>query len=63
MGARILTTNGHTHALLTALAALALSVAMAAGIADTWPGPSPFIAAALLALGVSVIRVANANGA
>jgi hypothetical protein len=59
MGARVLITNGHTDALLTALAALALSVAIAAGIADTWPGPSPFIAAALIAVGVSVIRVAE----
>lgn len=63
MGARVLTTTGHTDAMLTALAALALSVAMAAGIADTWPGPSPFIAAAVIAVGVSVIRVAQPDGA
>jgi hypothetical protein len=43
--------------LLTALAALAMSVALAAGIADTRPGPAPYIAAALLAAGISVVRV------
>jgi hypothetical protein len=63
MGARVLTTTGHTDALLTALAAFALSVAMAAGIADTWPGPSPFVVAALIAAGLSILRVAESDGA
>jgi len=44
-------------ALLTALAALALSVGMAASLVDVSPGPAPFIAAALIALGVSFVRV------
>lgn len=63
MGARILTGSEHAGALLTALVALALSVAMASGLADAGPGPAPYIAAALIALGVSVIRVAEPNAA
>jgi hypothetical protein len=50
-------------AVLTALSALALSVAMAAAIGDTSPGPAPYIAAALLAAGISVVRVAESNAA
>jgi hypothetical protein len=56
MGARVLT-GTEPGAVLTALAVLALAVAMAAGMADAAPGPAPYIAAALVALGVSVIRV------
>jgi hypothetical protein len=62
MGARVLIDN-EPAAVLTALAALALAVAMASGLADTPPGPSPYIVAALIALGVSVIRVPKTNGA
>jgi hypothetical protein len=50
-------------AVMTALAAFALSVAMAAGIADTSPGAVPYIAAALLAAGISVMRVPETNAA
>jgi hypothetical protein len=62
MGARVVTASA-PDAVVTALAALALSVAMAAGIADTEPGPSLYVAAALIASGVSVIRVAEKSGA
>jgi hypothetical protein len=48
-------------ALLTAIAALVLSVGMAAGLADVSPGPAPFIAAALIAAGVSFVRVRGAG--
>jgi hypothetical protein len=44
-------------ALLTAIAALALSVAIASSLADVSAGPAPFIAAALIALGVSFVKV------
>jgi hypothetical protein len=50
-------------AVLTALAALALSVGMAASLADVRPGPTPFIAAALIALGVSFVKVRTSSGA
>jgi hypothetical protein len=50
-------------ALLTSLAALALSVAVAASLADVSPGPAPYVAAALIAGGVSFIKVRVANGA
>jgi hypothetical protein len=65
MGARVLTVS-EPATMLTALAALALSVAMAAGVAETGPGPSPYIAAALIAAVISVLRVpdsAETNGA
>jgi hypothetical protein len=62
MGARVLT-DDDPAAVLTALAALALSVAMASGLADTPPGPSPYIVAALIALGIAVIRVEIPSGA
>jgi hypothetical protein len=45
--------------LLTALAALALAVGMASSLADVSAGPAPFIAAALIAAGVSFVRVAT----
>ena len=44
-------------ALLTAVAALALSVGMVASLADVSPGPAPFITAALIAAGVSFVKV------
>jgi hypothetical protein len=62
MTARVLG-QAERAAVLTALVALALSVAMSAGIADTSPGPAPYIAAALLAVGISVVRVAETNAA
>jgi voltage-gated potassium channel Kch len=60
--ARVLT-PGEPPAVLTALAALALSVAVAAGAADTSPGPALYVLAALIAAGVSWMRVGAADGA
>lgn len=60
--ARVLTPS-EPPAVLTALAALALSVAAAAGAADTSPGPALFVLAALIAAGVSWIRVGEVDGA
>jgi hypothetical protein len=62
MAARVVTETRHA-AVLTALAALALSVAMAASISDAGTETAPFIAAALIALGVSVVRIREPNGA
>jgi hypothetical protein len=63
MAARILTESEHAGALLTALVALALAVAMASGLADAGRGPAPYIAAALIAVGVSVVHVAEPHAA
>jgi hypothetical protein len=60
MGARLLMTDCEPAAALTALVALALSVAIGSGISDTGLGPSPYIAAALIALGISFIRLPEA---
>jgi hypothetical protein len=60
--ARVLTPS-EPPAVLTALAALALSVAVAAGAADTSPGPALYVLAALVAAGVSWIRVGEVDGA
>jgi hypothetical protein len=62
MAARVIT-DTETNGVLTALAALALAVGVAAGMADVGIGASPYIAAALVALAVSVVRVAEPNGA
>jgi hypothetical protein len=62
MAARVLT-DTETNGVLAALAALALAVGVAAGMADIGIGPSPYIAAALLAIAVSVVRVTDTNGA
>ncbi len=62
MGARILTET-KPPALLTALSALALSVAMVSGMSGAGAGPSPYIAAAVVALGVSVVHAAGPDGA
>ena len=62
MGARALTAT-ESGAVLTALAALALAMALMSGIADTGPGPAPYVVASLIAAGVSAIRVAQPNGA
>jgi hypothetical protein len=56
MASRVVT-GSDTGTVLTAVAALALSVGVASGMADTGAGQSPYIAAALIAIGVSVIRV------
>ena len=60
--ARVLTPS-EPLALLTALAALALAVAAAAGVADTSPGPALYVLAALVAAGISLIRVGELDGA
>jgi voltage-gated potassium channel Kch len=60
--ARVLTPS-EPPAVLTALAALALSVAVAAGAAATSPGPALYVLAALIAAGVSWMRVGVADGA
>ncbi|MDQ6876355.1 MAG: hypothetical protein M3082_01390 [Candidatus Dormibacteraeota bacterium] len=62
MAARVLTA-GDTATVLTALAALALSVGVASGMADTGAGQSPYIAAGVIAVGVSLIRPRTLNGA
>ena len=62
MAARVLTPS-EPPAMLTALVALALSVAMAAGVADTGPGPALYVLAAIVAAGISVIRVGEVDGA
>jgi hypothetical protein len=56
MGARML--GGRDPAVvLTAVAGMALAVAMAAGLGATPPGSAPYIVAALIAAGVSVPRM------
>jgi hypothetical protein len=50
-------------ALLTAIAALALSVGMVASLAAVNPGPAPFVAAALIAAGASFVKVREPSGA
>lgn len=62
MGARVLT-SGEPATLVTAVAALALSVAVAAGVAGTSPGPALYVVAAIVAAGISFVRVEAANGA
>jgi hypothetical protein len=62
MAARLLIPT-EPAAVLTALAALALSVAVAAGAADTNPGPAVYVLAALVACGISLIKVREPNGA
>jgi hypothetical protein len=61
MAARILT-DSRPASVLTALAALALSVAMASRMSDTSVGLSPFIAAAVIAIGVSVLHIPEPDG-
>jgi len=48
---------------LTALAALALAVAVAAGVAATSPGSALYVLAGIVAAGISLIRVGEADGA
>jgi hypothetical protein len=60
--ARVLTPSD-PPAVMTALAALALSVAVAAGVAGTGPGPAVYVLAAIVAGGISLIRVSEFDGA
>ena len=62
MGARVLTAS-EPAVVLTALSALALSVAVAAGVADTSPGPALYVLAAIAAGAVSLLRLREPNGA
>jgi hypothetical protein len=61
MAARVLTPS-EPPAVLTALAALALSVAVAAGVAASSPGPAVYVLAAIVAGGISLIRVRQIDG-
>jgi hypothetical protein len=58
MGARMLTARD-PGALMTAVAAMALAIATAAGLATTAPGLAPCIVAAVIAAGVSALRVSE----
>jgi hypothetical protein len=60
--ARVLTPS-EPPAVLTALAALALSVAVASGVAGSGPGPALYLLAAIVAVGISLIPVAEVDGA
>jgi hypothetical protein len=62
MGARLLTGIDPKVA-LTAVVGMALALAAAAGLATDAPGPAPYIAAAAIAAGVSVLRVAEPHAA
>lgn len=62
MAARVLTPS-EPPAVLTALAALALSVAAAAGVAGTSPGPAVYVLAAMVAVGISLVPVRELDGA
>jgi hypothetical protein len=59
--ARVLTPS-EPPAVMTALAALALSVAVVAGVAGTGPGPAVYVLAAIVAGGTSLIRVRGIDG-
>ncbi|HEY2599305.1 MAG TPA: hypothetical protein VGJ79_12590 [Candidatus Dormibacteraeota bacterium] len=61
MAARVLTAS-EPPAVLGALAALALAVAVAAGVAGTSPGPAVYIFSAIVAGGISLIRVREIDG-
>ena len=62
MGARAL--EGRDPAVvLTAVAGMALAVAMAAALAPTPPGLALYVAAALIAAGASALHVAETHGA
>ena len=61
-GARLLE-GRDTAAVLTAVAGMALALAMAAGLAATAPGLAPYVAAALIAAGTSVVRVVEPHAA
>jgi hypothetical protein len=59
--ARVLTPS-EPPAVLTALAALALAVAVAAGVAGGSPGPAVYVLAAIVAGGISLVRVRQIDG-
>lgn len=60
--ARVLS-GGEPDVVLSAAALLALALGAAAGLAETAPGPWPYLAAALVAAGVCSIPIkAAANG-
>jgi len=61
MGARALIEDADPNAVLTAIAALALSVAIAAGLAGTGAAPAPYVVAAVIAIGVALIRVRDTD--
>jgi len=62
MGARVLTAS-QSAVVLTALSALALSVAVAAGVADTSPGPALYVLAAIVAGALAMFQPSEKNGA
>jgi hypothetical protein len=62
MAGRVLTPS-EPPAVVTALSALALSVAMAAGVAVTGPGPAIYVLASIVAAGISLVRVGKLDGA
>jgi hypothetical protein len=61
MTARVLTSDA-PEVILTAIAALALAVAAASGLAPA-AGLATFVAAALIAAGISFLRMSEAHGA
>lgn len=61
MGARVLE-GREPPVVLTAVAGMALALALAAGLASTPPGLAPYIAAALIAAGASIVHVAQPHG-
>jgi hypothetical protein len=48
---------------MTAVAGMALAIATAAGLAPTAPGLAPYLVAALIAAGVSALRVPEPRAA
>ena len=62
MAARVLTPSAPL-VLITALAALALSVAVAAGVAATSPGAALYVLAGIVAAGISFVPVGEVDGA
>ena len=62
MGARVLSARD-VPAVLTAVAALALAMGAATGLASTSPGPAPYLIGALIAAGVAFMPRAEPRGA
>ena len=62
MGARVLTSRD-SPAVLTAIAGLALAMAVATGVASTPSGPAPYFVGALIAAGVAFVPRAEPRGA
>jgi uncharacterized membrane protein len=61
MGARVMTSSD-SAVVLTAVSALALSVAIAAGVASTGSGPALYVLAAIAAAAISLLRIREPNG-